>query len=100
MFFVFYHQTMLCRDAIKARAEDYKFITKTDVSKEIEGVFRQLNAVDGTELCCRLRVRSMSVGDVLVDAETKVGLFCAPMGWEPLSEGVVGKLLALAMVPA
>lgn len=46
--------------------------------------FRQMNAVDGTELCCQLRVRSMSVGDVAVDSNG-VAHLCCSMGWAETS---------------
>jgi hypothetical protein len=48
---------------------------------DLEGLFREMNAVDGTETCCKLRVRSMSVGDVAVDDEG-MAHFCASAGWE------------------
>lgn len=46
-------------------------------------VFCEFNAVDGTETCCKLRLRSMSVGDVV---RTTDGVFlCASAGWEPVT---------------
>lgn len=52
-------------------------------------VFRMMNAVDGSELCCKLGVRSMSVGDVLVE-ERPDGRFgramaCDPVGWKEVN---------------
>jgi len=51
---------------------------------DLDVAFRQMNAVDGNELCCQLRVRSMSVGDVAVDADG-VAHLCCSMGWEATS---------------
>ena len=48
-------------------------------AEELEAVFREMNAVDGTELCCKLGVRSMSVGDVAV--KDGVAHYCCGMGW-------------------
>ena len=36
-----------------------------DDAKVLNGTYRTMNAVDGDELCCQLRVRSMSVGDIV-----------------------------------
>jgi hypothetical protein len=49
-------------------------------------VFRMMNAVDGSELCCKLGVRSMSVGDLLVEVSSDGFQFgrtvaCDPLGW-------------------
>jgi len=42
-------------------------------------VFRAMNAVDGSELCCKLHVRSMSVGDIaVIDG---VAHYCCSTGW-------------------
>lgn len=51
----------------------------------LEVVFRDMNAVDGDELCCTLKVRSMSVGDVVithVDDQNERAYYCAPSGWK------------------
>ena len=60
-----------------------------DKIAEVEGdepddVFREMNAVDGTETCCKLRVRSMSVGDVLV-AENGISYLCESAGWKRIT---------------
>lgn len=73
-----------------------------------EEAFRAMNAVDGdpdTEVCVRSRVRSMSVGDVLIEVlheeECHVWV-CMPFGWEELRSQerslAFGRLVAL--VPA
>lgn len=59
----------------------YKVVAEVE-ALDHECVFEAMNAVDGTELCCRLRVRSMSVGDLLQDVATGEILACAPCGWE------------------
>lgn len=51
----------------------------------LDALFRDMNAVDGTETCCRLRVRSMSVGDVAIDTATGEAWCCASIGWERVS---------------
>ena len=58
--------------------DDYQQVA--EVSGDLEEVFRQMNAVDGNELCCQLRVRSMSVGDIAVDA-AGVAHYCQGAGW-------------------
>jgi hypothetical protein len=61
----------------------YRKVTEVETD-DLEVVFRQMNAVDGTELCCKLRVRSMSVGDVAVDA-AGVAHLCCSCGWAETS---------------
>lgn len=50
----------------------------------VEEVFRRMNVVDGDpeyELPIKLEIRSMMVGDVVID-ENGDKLFCAKFGWE------------------
>jgi hypothetical protein len=65
--------------------DDYKHITDLDATN-LEDVFRKMNAVAGTELPLQLKVRSLSVGDVVIE---KGGLnaiwYCAPCGWEKVT---------------
>lgn len=42
--------------------------------------FGLMNAVEGDELCCQMGVRSMSVGDIVVD-ENGVAYYCCSAGW-------------------
>jgi len=42
--------------------------------------FQLMNAVEGDELCCKMSVRSMSVGDVVVD-ESGQAHYCCAAGW-------------------
>lgn len=69
----------------------YFYVCDLDIPAEaeapLEWVFREMNAVDGTETCCRLKVRSMSVGDVVVH-EGKAWE-CAPAGWEEVTNNPV-----------
>lgn len=60
-----------------------------------EDVFREMNAVDGTETCCQLRLRSMSVGDVLVISDKQV-LYCASCGFEPVPDPAADEFRAAA----
>lgn len=50
------------------------------VNEDLEMIFRDMNAVDGDETCCKLKVRSMSVGDVVIDASGNAH-YCAHTGW-------------------
>ena len=47
----------------------------------LEHLFRELNAVDGTEVCCKMGVRSMSVGDVAIDTRDDTAYYCEGVGW-------------------
>lgn len=63
--------------------DDYTFVAELgDVF--LEEVFRQMNIVDGDELPVKLKVRSMSSGDVVVDEDGEVW-YCAGAGWEKTS---------------
>jgi len=57
----------------------YEEITIID-AKSLSDVFKLMNVVDGDELPTQLMVRSLSVGDIVVEANGKASL-CAPMGW-------------------
>jgi hypothetical protein len=50
-----------------------------------ENIYRDMNAVDGTERCIRLKVRSMSVGDVIVfvreSDRAEIPLLCEGVGF-------------------
>ena len=63
--------------------EDYELVHewKTKDAPSLEDIFRQMNCVDGDELCCQLKVRSMMPGDVVVDEDGDVW-FCGAAGWE------------------
>lgn len=58
---------------------DYDEITKIE-AESLGAAFRLMNVVDGDELPTKLKVRSLSVGDIVVDANGKASL-CAPIGW-------------------
>jgi len=59
----------------------YREVARVEAA-DLEALFREMNAVGGTETCCRLRVRSMSVGDVAIDVATGEAWYCAAFGWE------------------
>jgi len=58
---------------------DYRKVGEVEV-ESLGEVFRVMNAVDGTELCCQMGVRSMSMGDIAVD-EDGVAHYCAATSW-------------------
>lgn len=59
---------------------------------DLEVIFREMNVVDGMEIPIDLKVRSLSVGDlVVVDGK---GYLCAGCGWEPAPETLVGGVLS------
>ena len=53
---------------------------------DLEDLFRDMNAVEGNETCCKMKVRSMSVGDVAIDTRVGHGVayYCASYGWRPV----------------
>jgi hypothetical protein len=55
-------------------------------TESLETLFREMNVVDGTELPVKLKVRSLSVGDIVVDVMTRKSWYCAPVGWTELDE--------------
>ncbi len=59
---------------------DYKFVTNVN-AENLEEVFEKMNVVDGDELPVRLRVRSLSVGDVVVNVSSNEAFACDPCGW-------------------
>lgn len=61
-------------------ADAYNQVGYVDAT-DLEDLFRIMNAVDGTEHCCVIDVRSMSVGDIAID-ESGQAHFCASMGWK------------------
>jgi hypothetical protein len=63
---------------------DYQAVATVE-APDLDALFRDMNAVDGTETCCKLRVRSMSVGDVAIDTAMGEAWCCAGFGWEPVT---------------
>jgi len=72
--------------------EHYEFIASLAGLSHHEQVFRPMNAVDGTEIPVKLKVRSMSCGDVVVDMKTSKAWVCASAGWDELPEGFTDQL--------
>jgi hypothetical protein len=64
--------------------DDYEFVTALDNAPSLEEIFRLMNVVEGNELPVKLKVRSMMVGDVVVDENGEVW-YCASSGWESCS---------------
>jgi hypothetical protein len=65
--------------ADKVSREDYVDVA-TLRAESPDDVFMKMNAVNGDEMCCQLRVRSMSTGDLVVD-ENGVVTGCCGCGW-------------------
>ena len=63
----------------RARYRDVGLVEADD----LEGLFRDMNAVEGTETCVKMKVRSISVGDVAIDTRVGQGVayYCASYGW-------------------
>lgn len=59
-----------------------------------DDVFRQMNVVDGTELPVRLRVRSMSVGDVIINVNEAKAFVVASFGFDELASDVYKLFIA------
>ena len=62
----------------------YKEITDLQ-AQTLEEVFDRMNVVHGDELPLQLKVRSLSVGDVVRDNRTGEMFYCAPIGWQKVS---------------
>ena len=67
-------------------ASDLEYICSIDIpSDKFAQVFREMNCVDGGEIVCELKVRSLSVDDVvMIDNGGKLPLKvmqCASVGW-------------------
>ncbi len=60
-----------------------RFITELEAAG-LEQVFRLMNVVDGTELPVKLKVRSLSVGDVVVEKASGKKWYCASIGWKEI----------------
>lgn len=64
-----------------------------------ENLFRKTNSIERYwpenegVLEAEEQLRSTSVGDVIVDAETRQVLFCANIGWTPLPDGIASDFL-------
>jgi hypothetical protein len=88
---IFYRREFSRLDAAEVSVGDYDYMCDFRASilsddSVLGQAFREFNAVDGTETCCRLRIRSMSVGDVVRTAD---GVFlCASTGWTELTGDV------------
>ncbi len=61
--------------------DDYRRIEPRVDADTLDDVFRQMNVVDGDELPAKLGIRSMSVGDVIVD-NAGLAFIVAPVGFE------------------
>lgn len=72
--------------------ERYDFIASLANLDHHDDVFRPMNVVDGTELPVRLKVRSMSCGDIVVDMKTSKAWVCADFGWGELPSDFAEKL--------
>jgi hypothetical protein len=76
-------QTDILRGLYRPDPSHYKFIVAIE-AKDLEDVFRQMNNVDGTELPAKLKIRSLSVGDVAV--VNGAASLCMPTGWQRIDD--------------
>lgn len=78
-----FHRDPLAGFELGLDKDDYELVHtySNEEAGSLEEIFRKMNVVDGDELPVQLKVRSMSVGDVVVD-EAGVVWFCAMAGWE------------------
>jgi len=90
-FYVFYRKPEYSRDAyfLNGSSVDhthYSKVAEVEV-EDLEDLFRRMNVVDGSECELvgrgpgKLPIRSISVGDVVVD-ETGRGYLCGSAWWE------------------
>ena len=96
---IFYRREFSRVDAAEVFEGDYDYMCDYQPSilsddSVLGQAFREFNAVDGTEICCRLRMRSMSVGDVV---RTSDGVFLC--GWTELTGDVAAAFDARANNP-
>jgi hypothetical protein len=55
-------------------------------TESLSTLFREMNVVDGTELPVKLKVRSLSVGDIVMDVMARKCWYCSPVGWTELDQ--------------
>jgi hypothetical protein len=55
-------------------------------TESLDTLFREMNVVDGDELPVKLKVRSLSVGDIVMDVKSEKCWYCAPIGWTELNK--------------
>lgn len=77
--------------AIDIVTEKYKEVATVE-AENVDGVFRDMNVVDGTELPAKLKIRSMCVGDLVLNVITEGAVYCAASGWVEL-DAKTSKLL-------
>lgn len=63
----------------------YKDIATLE-TENLDTLFREMNVVDGTELPVQLKVRSMSVGDIVIDLKARKAFYCSSVGWTELDQ--------------
>lgn len=85
------YKVLYTKEVVWARAtpvavseSNYKVVAEVP-AKDLDGLFRAMNVVDGDELPCKLKVRSMSVGDIAVEVDTNTAWYCGPAGWSKVS---------------
>jgi hypothetical protein len=67
------------------RKEDYELVHVLDNSApHLEAIYRMMNVISGNELPVRLGIRTMTVGDVIVDEDGTVW-FAGASDWEETS---------------
>ena len=63
---------------------DYKFIAEVEAT-DLEDLFEKMNnGHTRSEILAKLRVRSLSVGDVVINKGSDVAMICDYVGWKPV----------------
>lgn len=86
------------RVAMEVVTGEYHLVTEFEADS-IGTVYRDMNAVDGNEHVCELRVRSMSVGDLVLETDTEKLFYCDPFGWAPVDSPNLVATLASMVKP-
>ena len=63
--------------------DSFQFVTKVEAFT-LDELFREMNVVDGSEVPAKLKIRSMMVGDVVLDIASEKGWVCDMIGWKDL----------------
>lgn len=66
-------------------SEKYKEIALVE-TESLDTLFREMNVVEGDELPVKLKIRSMSVGDIVLNVVTDKASYCAATGWADLDD--------------
>ena len=87
----------LVETALSLDLYNLRYIVSGPEVCDVENVFSVLNGIPGVcEVLYRVpQSKSMSVGDVLIDVNSKKGEICMPFGWAKLPSDLVAKFLEI-----